>query len=146
LFKSNLPDFSGNRYFYFYLLLFIPNSSGKEPFFILILLTGCDPVYPPFVESGFECRVDVIVEYKSGKKNEGFFDPGSSVWEGSKAKKISKISIYQEGKFLFSIDKKDMDELRSLLKKGDKEITWYIDANGIKLYSHDKKLIGEIKK
>jgi len=103
-------------------------------FLAILLSAGClDRIHEPGITSAFEYSVNVEGLKSGGVNFKGSLNSGDLLWEMVGDSQYEEISVYKEGKLLYTYSQDELEKLRS--ENLHKVIIWKLSEEGIELIS-----------
>jgi hypothetical protein len=95
-----------------------------------VLLSACDPIYPPFMRNGLNAPLRVRTVYSSGEITDDEWSPQMEVSCGRKEAQVNSMSVTLEGREIHHLDQNDIIRMTKSVKDMRKVI-WEIRRNQI---------------
>jgi len=100
----------------------------------LFLIVGCyDPIHEPGIINSFQTTIEVKGIVSGDVEFKGKLKPAGLYWERVKGSQYEEISVYKEGKLLYTYSQDELEKLRS--ENPHKVIIWKLSEDGIELIS-----------
>lgn len=104
-----------------------------------LVVTSCDPIYPPFIRNDVGSQIIIRVDYNDGTSSEGVLRPQERLVFGPKGQDIRHLRIMLGSKTLYDLDAQALAKLQNS-EANSRKITWSIGVDGIEpVASHGEK-------